>query len=74
MSWKAFFHSLAAAAFGGAATGATAVLSQPGAVQWRGVAASSAAGALVGALALLKQSPLAPADPAPEPPSPEPKD
>ena len=65
MNWKLWLKGLAAAALGGAATGATHALSANGGAVTSATAMTSAAGALVTVLAYLAQSPLgAPATPA----------
>jgi hypothetical protein len=64
MNWKLWLKGLAAAAIGGAATGATHALAGSGTVN-SATGITAAAGALVTALAYLAKSPLA-AD-APEP-------
>jgi hypothetical protein len=68
MTWKFWLKGLAAAAVGGAATGATQALSTSGEVN-AATGMTAAAGALVTVLAYLSKSPLAqcvppaPADP-----------
>ena len=57
MSWRALFEGVAAAAIGGAATGATAAL-QDGQLTAKQIGASVAVGAIVGVAGYLKQSPL----------------
>jgi hypothetical protein len=59
MKWKLIWKSLAAAAAGGALTGATAAL-QNGQASLEGLGVASAIGALTTVLAYLKQSPLPP--------------
>ncbi len=58
MNWKVWLRGLAAAAIGGAATGATHALSNNGGAVNSGTALTSAAGALVTVLAYLVKSPL----------------
>lgn len=58
MSWEVWLKGLAAAAIGGAATGATHALSTSGTVNVT-TAITAAAGALVTVLAYLAKSPLA---------------
>jgi len=64
MNWQVWLQGLAAAAIGGAATGATQAVSTTGKVNV-GTAIVAGAGALVTVLAYLAKSPLArkPADP-----------
>jgi len=57
MDWKVWLKGLAAAAVGGAASGATQAISTKGAVNV-GTAVTAAAGALVTVLAYLVKSPL----------------
>ena len=66
MDWKLWLKGLAAAAIGGAASGATQALSSNGVVD-SATGATALAGALVTVLAYLSKSPLGghPADPAP---------
>jgi hypothetical protein len=59
MNWKAWLQGLAAAAIGGAAAGATQVVSTTGTVN-KGTAAMSGIGALLAALGYLIKSPLTP--------------
>jgi hypothetical protein len=65
MNWKLWLKGLAAAAIGGAATGATHALASNGNVDST-TGITSAAGALVTVLAYLAKSPLA-GETAPEP-------
>jgi len=58
MNWELWLKGLAAAAIGGAATGATHALSANGAVD-QSTAMTAAAGALATVLAYLMKSPLA---------------
>ena len=58
MNWRLWVRGLAAAAIGGAATGATHALSTSGGAINTGTAITSAAGALVTVLAYLAKSPL----------------
>lgn len=58
MNWELWLKGLAAAAIGGAATGATQAISSSGAVNVQ-TAVTAAAGALVTVLAYLTKSPLA---------------
>jgi hypothetical protein len=58
MNWELWLKGLAAAAIGGAATGATQALSANGAVG-QSTAVTAAAGALATVLAYLMKSPLA---------------
>lgn len=75
MNWQLWLKGLAAAAVGGAATGATHAVSTSGGVN-QGTAITAAAGALVTVLAYLLKSPLAAQAPplaeAPLPPTPAP--
>ena len=57
MNWKVWLKGLAAAAIGGAASGATQALSTNGTVN-AGTGMTAAAGALVTVLAYLAKSPL----------------
>lgn len=54
--WTTFLKGIAAAALGGAATGATQALSTTGTVN-KGTAAAAGAGALIAVLAYFKQPP-----------------
>lgn len=58
MNWKLWLRGLAAAAIGGAATGATQALSTGGGAVNSTTALTSVAGALVTVLAYLAKSPL----------------
>jgi hypothetical protein len=58
MNWELWLKGLAAAAIGGAATGATQAVSSSGTVNVQ-TAVTAAAGALVTVLAYLAKSPLA---------------
>ena len=58
MNWKLWLKGLAAAAIGGAATGATNALSSSGTVDAK-TGLTAAAGALVTVLAYLAKSPVA---------------
>ena len=58
MNWELWLKGLAAAAVGGAATGATQAVSSSGTVNVQ-TAVTAAAGALVTVLAYLAKSPLA---------------
>lgn len=58
MNWNAWLKGLAAAAIGGAATGATQAVSASGTVNVT-TAVTAAAGALVTVLAYLAKSPIA---------------
>lgn len=66
MNWKLWLKGLAAAAIGGAASGATQALSANGTID-SATGMTAAAGALVTVLAYLTKSPLGgqPAEPAP---------
>lgn len=57
MNWELWLKGLAAAAIGGAATGATQALASSGTVNLQ-TAVTTAAGALVTVLAYLAKSPL----------------
>ncbi|MBZ5579530.1 MAG: hypothetical protein LAP40_23465 [Acidobacteriia bacterium] len=57
MNWKLWLQGLAAAAIGGASTGATQVISTTGTVN-KGTGLAALAGALVTVLAYLTKSPL----------------
>ncbi|MGA2890320.1 MAG: hypothetical protein ABSE51_19930 [Terracidiphilus sp.] len=63
MNWKMWFHSLAAAAIGGAASSITAAIAVPSAFNFtpqglENLAKVAVGGALLAVGALLKQSPL----------------
>ena len=62
MNWKVLFHSVAAAAIGGALGAVTQYATDPcfTAHCLKHLGSATAAGALAAVLALLKQSPLAP--------------
>ena len=68
MNWKVWLRGLAAAAIGGAASGATQALSSNTAIN-AGTGVTAAAGALVTVLAYLAKSPLAGPAAQPAPPS-----
>jgi hypothetical protein len=63
MNWKAWIHSIIAAAIGGAASALSAVLVAPSAFNftpagWENIGKIALAGAIIPVLTLLKQSPL----------------
>lgn len=65
MNWKAFGKGVLAAAAGGAFIGTTSIL-QEGDLNAKKVGSSALAGAILGVIAYLKQSPV-PARPRPKP-------
>lgn len=65
MNWTLWLKGLAAAAIGGASTGATQVISTTGTIN-KATGITALAGALVAVLAYLTKSPLAPAAPDPQ--------